>query len=185
MNPEHKKMEAKIVLLFFIVTSLACPASAQSDNNGTGQTLNAPAISRHGELQDIKSKNTSQSDVITKSTTPFNNSEITKAKEKMIEEIKTIVEDEEEVLEYVPELRRKKDKDGKELYVYADGKLEMKLEGLDENRLRELFKKVADSASKIKTVFLKQEIDTAIEAQKRPPRPPRLPVRPPPQPPRR
>lgn len=103
-------------------------------------------------------------------------------KEEIIQKIKDEVESDEDILMFVPELKKQKDRSGKESYMYSDGKQEVRLEDLDEDRLKELFKKVSAETKTAEEKFARQEIETAEEAQRRPPS---LPARPPDLPPRR
>ena len=149
MNPKDKKLI--ILVLFFTLISLTCQVLAQSDKVNQNQTNNKTS----------------------------DDSTATLTREKMIQEIKDEVEADPDILEFILELKRQKDNEGKESYAYSYGKQEIKLEDLDESRLKELFKKVSAQTDTIQDKFSRQQIETAEEAQKRPPQPPpSLPPRP-------
>lgn len=116
-------------------------------------------------------------------------------KEEMIRQIKDTIGFDEGVLGNIPELKKRKDKDGKEFYAYLDGKQEIRLEDLDTNRLTKLLSNVQIQANAYQASMVAQQMEVVRESQRvsmvqqqmprtPPPQPPRPPA-PPPQPPRR
>jgi hypothetical protein len=115
-------------------------------------------------------------------------------KEEIIREIKYTVDSNEGVLDYIQELKKQTDTDGKEFYAYTDGKQEINLEDLDGNKLEELLNKVYIQVNAYQAQIVAQQMQAAREAQKAssiqqqmprtPPQPPRMPA-PPPGPPKR
>ena len=131
-------------------------------------------------------------------------------KEEALSEIKSNLEANEDILGSVQEIKKGKDKDGKESYLYyKEGKDEpgIRLEDLDAGILNGLINKIAAAQAKMaqeqanEAIMAARQAAAAMEAQKAiamqqipklppqpPPQPPQQPPRPPappPQPPRR
>ena len=132
-------------------------------------------------------------------------------KEEMLEHVLFTLEHEEEVLNYIPELRKEKGPEGKFVYRYRG----VRLEDLDEKNMREAFRRINNEASRIRMERLNKQLENirrsqqAVEAANRAaaqqriisqsvmsqppkpppsiPRPPQIPQipKPPPQPPTR
>jgi len=106
----------------------------------------------------------------------------------MIEEIKAVVMEDDEIFESVPGFKTE-EVEGENEITYFNGKQDVKLDELTDDALGELFEQVTAVKKKLDDKWQKQDIETSIEAQKKPPRPPeplpRLSPQPPPQPPKR
>jgi|GEM_PF-4203555 hypothetical protein len=103
------------------------------------------------------------------------------SKAEIIQEIKSEVDSEEELLEQIPELKREKDKDDKDVYLYLAKGKQINLEDADENILRSLAAQVGDKASKIRSnaMIEQQEQLRMIRSINTITQPPQVPVRPP------
>jgi hypothetical protein len=106
-------------------------------------------------------------------------------REKMIEEIGEEVALYAELLQLIPELKSRVDKNGKKSYAYFDGKEELGLDTLDEKKLIALFDTVESRSKSLRHDFNMRELEISEEARNLPKQPPPLPPRPPEQPPRR
>jgi hypothetical protein len=102
------------------------------------------------------------------------------SKIEMIRDIKDEVDSEEEILDQIPELKKEKDKDGKDIYTYlVDGK-QVNLEDVDEKILQALLEQVGKKAGQIRA-SARQEQEEQLRTIRsfHPPQPPRLPEQPP------
>lgn len=111
------------------------------------------------------------------------------SKAEMIQEIKDEVDSEEDILEYIPELKRQKDKDGKDIYSYLVEGKQVNLEGVDEETLRAILEQIGAKAKQIgiDTIQEQQDQREQLNAIRRPVSSPSLPTRPPtvPRPPKK
>ncbi|MDD5496659.1 MAG: hypothetical protein PHP46_06130 [Candidatus Omnitrophica bacterium] len=83
--------------------------------------------------------------------------EMTRAE--MLGELKRRIEIEEDILKYVPEIKKKKDPDGNVSYVYQAGVQEIKFEDLEEEQLRGLLSKVSSVATKLNTERIQRQLE--------------------------
>src|SRR3989338_11265034 len=72
-------------------------------------------------------------------------------KEELLVEMREILDSEEEVLDYIPELKKKKDESGKEFYTYNVSGQEVRLEEMDKDSLENLLTRAHQTATKIRT----------------------------------
>ncbi|MBN1527083.1 MAG: hypothetical protein JW919_05845 [Candidatus Omnitrophica bacterium] len=107
-------------------------------------------------------------------------------KGELIEDIMETLDSEDEVLDYVPELKKTRDPSGKEFYTYGSAPLE----DLEKGLLEKIWARVHQTATKIRTERIQDQLETIrqIENLRRattpPPQPPPQPPRVPPSPPR-
>lgn len=113
-------------------------------------------------------------------------------REEMLEQIKEDAGGSDDILKQVPELKKSKGADGKDIYIYSDGKKEVNIENLDDAGLEKLLNKVSTQANAYWAAELAQQMENirtaqmASSTQQQTPRPPsQPPSRPPSQPPRR
>ena len=96
-------------------------------------------------------------------------------KAEMIQEIKDEIDWDDEILEYIPELKIEKDKDGKNIYSYPVNGKQVNLENLDENTLDTVLGQVRMRAAQLRVDTIRQQQDVARRPPAMPPRPPVVP----------
>ena len=106
-------------------------------------------------------------------------------KGELIEDIIETLDSEEEVFDYVPEIKKAQDPAGKDLYTYSGARLEE----LEKDLLEKIWTRVHQTATRIRTERIQDQLETIrqIENLRRatpPPQPPPQPPRIPPSPPR-
>ena len=126
-------------------------------------------------------------------------------REDMLQQIKYEIGENEGILECIKDLKKSKDKNGKELYTYSNGKEAVNIEDLDAHTLEEILDKVHIQASAYPAKLVAEQMEFVRESQRvsavqqqmprtppsqppslpAPPPQPTRPPAPPPQPPRR
>jgi len=89
--------------------------------------------------------------------------EMTKAE--IIETIQDVLDSEDEALDFIPDIKKRKDKDGKEFYVYLSESKEMKLEDLDREKLDKILTRVNQTAVRIRTERIQRQLESIQQAQ--------------------
>jgi|GEM_PF-3826982 len=117
------------------------------------------------------------------------------SKEEMIRQINDVLYADDDILGKIPGLKKNRDNNAMEFYVYSDGEREIRLEDLDTDRLAKLLNDVQIQYGIYQANMAVQQVRIAAEAQKlsaiqrqipnTPPPQPQRPPSPPPQPPRR
>ena len=82
-------------------------------------------------------------------------------KKEMLEHALVTLEHEEEVLSYIPELRKEKGSDGKILYRYKG----TRLEDLDEKKTMEVFRRINNEAARIRAERLNKQLENIRRTQ--------------------
>lgn len=85
----------------------------------------------------------------------------TYTKEEMIVDVKETLDDEEELLNFIPGLKKATTEKGESLYTYEG----MKLEELDQEKLRKIFTRVRQEATRIRTDRLSRQLETIRRTQ--------------------
>jgi len=107
-------------------------------------------------------------------------------KEDILKEIHDELDGEDEILDYMPEIKKTKDLDGKTAYIYRVGTRDTKLEELDKDTLEKILSKVYNQATIIRTDRINNQMETIRQAQRagmgggvsgRPPAVPTMPPR--------
>ena len=105
--------------------------------------------------------------------------------DELVREIADALEDDPEIMNYIPYLKKSKDPEGKEFYMY----METRLERLDRERLEKIFTRVRQERTRLRTERITRQLESIRQAQQaaaiaqQASRIPRI-VTPPPQPPR-
>ena len=105
----------------------------------------------------------------------------------IIAEIKDELDSDDEILNLMPNIKSRKDANGKGSYVYVEGAKECALEALDKPRLEKLLARIHQTATQIRTGRINKQLETiqqvqniqrsAVQSQlKSPPAPPRPPA---------
>lgn len=115
----------------------------------------------------------------------------------LAEHIKGMLEHEDEILNFIPDLKKEKDSAGNIFYTYQG----LKIENMDKERLDKLFSRIQNEAVRVRTERLNKQLESIRQAQQasiaaqqasrvptvvtppRPPQPPPTPPKPPPPPP--
>jgi hypothetical protein len=107
--------------------------------------------------------------------------EMTKAE--MIQEIRDEIEYNEDILEQIPDLKKQRDKDGKDVYRFLIEGKEVNLEDIDEKTVLTILEQVSAKANELRTDAIRQQEEQRkqLSSIKYPPQPPPSP--PPPRPP--
>ena len=106
-------------------------------------------------------------------------------KAEMLADIKESLDNEKEIFDYIPELKKSKNKEGKNIYNYIINKQALSLDALDEATLEKLQGRVHQVEAKIRADNINRQLETIRQAQQasaQAPRPPVVVM--PPQPPR-
>jgi len=82
-------------------------------------------------------------------------------KEEMVADVKETLDDEEELLNFIPGLKKATTEKGESLYTYEG----MKLEELDQEKLRKIFTRVRQEATRIRTDRLNRQLETIRRTQ--------------------
>ena len=99
----------------------------------------------------------------------------TSEKAEIIQEIKDEVDWNDGILEYIPELKIQKDKDGKDVYLYLVKGKQVNLENLDEKTLDTVLGQVHMQAAQLRVDTMCEQLDAARRPPAPPPRPPDVP----------
>lgn len=121
-------------------------------------------------------------------------------RQEFIDHLKMMIEHDEELLKFIPELKAQKDPSGKASYTYQG----MSLEKLDDKTFRGLYQRAQNELARLRTERLNKQLESIRQAQAaanaaqqasriprvvtpppQPPQTPKQPPAPPPQPPRR
>jgi len=78
-------------------------------------------------------------------------------KTEMIQEIKDEVDWDDAILEYIPELKIQKDKDGKDIYSYLVKGKQVNLENLDEKALSAVLDQVRTKSAQLKVDVMREQ----------------------------
>ena len=115
-------------------------------------------------------------------------------KEELIKEINSEIQNEDEILDYIPSLKKMKDESGKEYLAYNEGGRIFKLDELDRVKLESLLTRIYNQATILQAERINTQLATIREIQNinrqaatvpRPvPSAPRTPPQPPPAPPK-
>ena len=182
----------KILAIFSVITLLTLSASAQDEEGAIPKIWEKLTGKNHPSRTSPATPAVSEQE---KAPEVSNKSAPVMTKEEMIQQIKDEVEANEDLLERIPELKKSKDKDGREFYTYSKGEETVNIENLDADRLNELFNKVCTQANTYQANMAAQQMEIIKENQRvsaaqqqqqhtPPPQSPQPPA-PPPQPQRR
>lgn len=97
--------------------------------------------------------------------------QVTRTKEDIITAIKKLLQKEKDILNYIPELKIQKGKEGEESYTYQG----VKLEDLDKEKLERISGRINTQATIIRTDRINKQLETIRRTQQtisRPPQPP-------------
>lgn len=94
-------------------------------------------------------------------------------KDEILTELKETLKDEEEILDYIPELKKGISEDGKEFYTYQGARLE----DLDREKLEKILGRVNNQAVMIRTERINRQLEVIRQTQ-RIQTPPRIPAPP-------
>ncbi|MBI5143741.1 MAG: hypothetical protein HZA30_01555 [Candidatus Omnitrophica bacterium] len=96
-------------------------------------------------------------------------------KDEILSELKENLEEEEELFDFIPELKKKKnEKEGSYFYTYQD----VKLEDLDKEKLEKILQRVHNQLTIIRTDRIVRQLETIRRAQNIVTRPPQVPAAP-------
>lgn len=106
-------------------------------------------------------------------------------KEELAKDITEELMSEEEIFDYIPQLKTEKDPQGKKIFTFESNGQRIKIEDLDKETLGKLYGTINQVSTKINVDRINQQLETIRQAQnlQRVTRPPQA-ISPPPQPPR-
>jgi len=86
-------------------------------------------------------------------------------KAELMEMLTFNIESEGEVLDLIPQIKRKKSEDGKDYYVYLVGAQEKRFEELDKEMLEKIWIRVNQAATQIRTQRIQKQLESIRQAQ--------------------